>query len=50
MEITDGILYILLQFSWRTNAWTLDPLNPFKIINSFGDDSVFITIPMDAHL
>ena len=23
----------------HSNPWTLDPLNPFKIINSFGDDS-----------
>ncbi len=25
--------------AFHSNPWPLDPLNPFKIINSFGDDS-----------
>jgi len=24
--------------AFHSNPWTLDPLNPFNIINSFGDD------------
>jgi hypothetical protein len=38
------ILSSFLFGSSHSNPWTLDPLNPLKIINSFGDDPYFFWV------
>ena len=30
--------------AFHSNPWTLDPLNPLKIINFFGDDPILFTL------